>query len=226
MWSNPWKCFGVLLLALYLVLPTVQPAMADMNDFTQGNQGKARPLRLLALGDSLTAGWGLPPEAAFPVVLEQRLRAEGWNVSVVNAGVSGDTTTGGLNRLPWLLEERWDGAILELGANDMLRGEDPAIVEANLSSMLELFRQKGIPVLLAGMRSLSNFGEDYTREFDGIFPRLAEEFDVVLYPFFLEGVAGDASLNLPDGLHPNQAGIEKIAAGIHPKVVELLQRVQ
>ncbi|MCA1945068.1 MAG: arylesterase [Desulfovibrio sp.] len=197
-----------------------------MNDFTQGNQGKARPLRLLALGDSLTAGWGLPPEAAFPVVLEQRLRAEGWNVSVVNAGVSGDTTTGGLNRLPWLLEERWDGAILELGANDMLRGEDPAIVEANLSSMLELFRQKGIPVLLAGMRSLSNFGEDYTREFDGIFPRLAEEFDVVLYPFFLEGVAGDASLNLPDGLHPNQAGIEKIAAGIHPKVVELLQRVQ
>ncbi len=197
--------------------------MADMNDFTPP---VARPLRLLAFGDSLTAGWGLPPEAAFPVVLERQLRAAGWDVAVVNAGVSGDTTTGGLNRLPWLLEERWDAAILELGANDMLRGEDPAIVEANLASMLELFRQKGVPVLLAGMLSLANFGEDYTREFNGIYPRLAEEFDAVAYPFFLEGVAGDPALNLPDGLHPNQQGIEQIAERILPKVVELLKRVK
>ncbi|GAB7081437.1 arylesterase [Megalodesulfovibrio paquesii] len=195
--------------------------MADMNDYTHQ---KARPLRLLAVGDSLTAGYGLPPEASFSAVLEQSLRAEGWNVTVVNAGVSGDTTTGGLNRLPWLLEEPWDAAILELGANDMLRGEDPAIAEANLASMLELFRQKRIPVLLAGMRALANYGEDYTRAFNILYPTLAEEYDAVLYPFFLEGVAQDPALNLPDGLHPNARGIRVIVEGILPKVEELLGR--
>ncbi|WP_460033054.1 arylesterase [Megalodesulfovibrio paquesii] len=192
-----------------------------MNDYTHQ---KARPLRLLAVGDSLTAGYGLPPEASFSAVLEQSLRAEGWNVTVVNAGVSGDTTTGGLNRLPWLLEEPWDAAILELGANDMLRGEDPAIAEANLASMLELFRQKRIPVLLAGMRALANYGEDYTRAFNILYPTLAEEYDAVLYPFFLEGVAQDPALNLPDGLHPNARGIRVIVEGILPKVEELLGR--
>ncbi len=184
------------------------------------------PIRLLAFGDSLVAGWGVGPDEAFPVVLEQALREQGWNVTVVNAGVSGETTAGGVSRLPWVLQEEWDAAILELGANDVLRGEDPAVAEANLRAMLELFRQKEVPVLLAGMRALANYGPEYTEAFDTLYPQLAEEFDAVLYPFFLEGVVQIPELNQPDGLHPNGAGVRVIVEGITPKVIELLQRVE
>lgn len=182
-------------------------------------------IRLLAFGDSLVAGWGVAPEEAFPIVLEQKLKANGWNVTVVNAGVSGDTTAGGLSRLPWLLQDDWDAAILELGANDVLRGEDPAYTALNLRAMMELFQKADVPVLLAGMRSLQNYGEDYAKAFEAIYPELAKEFNAVLYPFFLEGVAKHPALNQPDGLHPNAAGVREIVKGIYPKVVELLQRV-
>lgn len=209
------------LLALYLVFPVMQQGHAKTMD-ALNNAGA--PIRLLAFGNSLVAGWGVGPEEAFPVVLEQSLRDKGWNVEVTNAGVSGDTTAGGLNRLPWLLQDDWDAAILELGANDVLRGEDPAVVEANLRAMLELFRQKGIPVLLAGMRSLANYGPNYAAAFDKLYPQLAEEYDAVFYPFFLENVAQVPELNQPDGLHPNGAGVRVIVEGITPKAVELLER--
>jgi acyl-CoA thioesterase-1 len=181
-----------------------------------------RPVTLLAVGDSLTAGYGLPASAALPAVIEALLRQEGLNVRVVNAGVSGDTTAGGLARLPWLLEEPPDCAWLELGANDGLRGQDPQRMEANLDAMLELFAARGVPVLLIGMRALENYGADYAARFDAVFPRVAGRHGVPLHPFLLEGVALDPALNQDDGIHPNKRGVEVIARALLPRVRELV----
>lgn len=183
----------------------------------------SRPVTLLAVGDSLTAGYGLPVSAALPAVVEGLLRREGLDVRIVNAGVSGDTTSGGLARLPWLLEERPDCAWLELGANDGLRGQDPALMEANLDAMLELFRAKGVPVLLIGMRALENYGADYAARFDAVFPRVAARHGVALHPFLLEGVALDPALNQDDGIHPNERGVAIIARALLPRVRALVQ---
>lgn len=177
---------------------------------------QSRPLRIVAFGDSLTAGYQLPADAAFPVVLEKRLKAAGHNVTITNAGVSGDTTAAGLARLDWSIPDGTDAVILELGANDALRGLDPARAEANLDQMLTRLKARGIKVLLAGMFAPRNNGPDYVEAFDGMFPRLAEKHGAVLYPFFLEGVAGVAGLALPDGIHPNRQGVEKIVDGIFP----------
>jgi acyl-CoA thioesterase-1 len=182
-------------------------------------------LRLVAFGDSLTAGYGLPQEAAFPAALERALKKRGHKVEVVNAGVSGDTTTGGLERLDWSVPEGTDGVILELGANDMLRGIDPAIARRNLEGMVERLKGRGIPVLLAGMYASRNLGPDYAARFDSIYPDIAKKHDLVLYPFFLEGIAGDRSLNLPDGLHPTAKGVERIVQGILPAVETFLARL-
>jgi acyl-CoA thioesterase-1 len=186
----------------------------------------ARPVRIVALGDSLTAGYMLQPGEGFPSRLTAALEANGHAAEVINAGVSGDTTTAGLERLDWAIPEGTDAVILELGANDALRGIDPAIVRANLERIIVALKGKGIPVLLAGMKAPRNWGEDYATKFDAIYPELAEKHGLLLYPFFLEGVAMDAALNLGDGMHPNPRGVEKLVAGILPKVEELVARVK
>jgi acyl-CoA thioesterase-1 len=187
-----------------------------------GGPAQARTLRLVALGDSLTAGFGLPQDAAFPVVLQKALRARGYDVEVSNAGVSGDTAADGLARYDWSVGAGADALIVELGANDMLRGLDPAAAEASLAGILTRAKASHIAVLLAGMLAAPNMGADYKTRFDAIYPDLARRFGVALYPFFLAGVAGDARLNQKDGLHPTRQGIEKIVANILPAVEALL----
>jgi acyl-CoA thioesterase-1 len=176
------------------------------------------PLKIIAFGDSLVAGFGLAVDAAFPAVLEKTLRAEGYAVSVVNAGVSGDTASGGQARLDWALTDGADGVILELGANDMLRGVDPEVTKAALDAILGKLKARNIKVLIAGMKAAPNLGQDYKARFDAIYPALAKKYDAPLYPFFLEGVAGEPALKLGDGLHPNPAGVERIVKGILPAV--------
>ncbi len=181
------------------------------------------PLEILAFGDSLTAGYGLSQDQAFPRVLERRLTEMGWTVRVRNGGVSGDTTAGGRARLAWMLEPPPDAAILELGANDALRGLPPAQARDNLAAILAEMKTRRIPVLIAGMLAPRNLGEAYAREFDAIYPALSREFGAPLYPFFLDGVAGDPALVLADGLHPNARGVEEIARRILPDAARLAE---
>jgi acyl-CoA thioesterase I len=168
----------------------------------------AETVRIVALGDSLTAGYGLDAEDSFPAVLEAELRKRGHDVEVTNAGVSGDTTRGGLERLDWAVPEGTDAVILELGANDALRGIEPGATRANLESIVEQLVARDIAVLLAGMQAPPNLGDDYAAAFNAIYPDLAEQYDVLLYPFFLAGVAAERHLNQSDGMHPNELGVE------------------
>jgi acyl-CoA thioesterase I len=186
---------------------------------------QGRPLRLVALGDSLTAGYGLPQEAAFPAVLERALKAKGYRVEIANAGVSGDTSSGGLDRLDWSVPDGTDGVIVELGANDMLRGLDPAVTRRAVGSIVERLKARNIPVMLAGIYASRNLGPDYVQKFDSLYPDIAKRHDLVLYPFFLDGVAGERSLNLPDGLHPTAKGVEIIVGRILPTVESFLGRL-
>jgi len=185
-----------------------------------------RPLNIVALGDSLTAGLGLAASDAFPAKLQRALAARGIAATISNAGVSGDTTSGGLARLDWSVPEGTDGVILELGANDALRGLDPAVPRATLDAILRRLKERGIPVLLCGMLSPRNLGVEYGRAFDAIYPDLAKTYDVVFYPFFLDGVVVDPKLNQGDGLHPTAAGVDVIVAKILPKVEELIARAR
>ena len=200
-------------------------AMATFT-FASVATAEARPLRLVALGDSLTAGFGLPKADSFASKLEVALKAKGYDVTVINAGVSGDTMSGGLARLDWSVPKEADAVILELGANDMLRGTDPEVTRKALSEILSRLQKRGLPVLLAGMRAAPNLGADYQARFDRVFPDLARTYPVIYYPFFLEGVAGDRSLNQPDGLHPTAAGVDRIVAAILPDVEKLLARAK
>ena len=179
--------------------------------------------RLLAFGDSLTSGWGLAARDAFPAQLERALHAAGRkNVRVIASGVAGDTSAGGRARLAWSLADRPDVAIVELGANDGLRGIDPASTYGNLDAILAELKRRGIPVLLAGMYAPPNLGSEYGEAFNAIYPRLAERHGVVLYPFFLEGVAVEPALNQPDGIHPNGDGVAVIVERILPYVMRVL----
>jgi acyl-CoA thioesterase-1 len=189
-------------------------------------EAQDRSMRIVVLGDSLTAGYGLPASAAFPARLEQALRAKGLNVGVANAGVSGDTASDGLARLDWSVPDGTDAVILELGANDALRGVDPAVTRRALETILRRLKERNIPVLLCGMLAPRNLGTDYGRRFDAIYPELAKAEGVLLYPFFLDGVATNTKLNLPDGLHPTAAGVDVIVARILPKVQELIARAK
>jgi acyl-CoA thioesterase-1 len=188
----------------------------------------AAPIRLMVLGDSLAAGYGLPPGQGFVPQLQRALDARGGRpVRVLNAGVSGDTTAGGLARLDWALADRPDCAIVELGGNDGLRALPPAQSYANLNAILDRLAARNIPVLLAGMLAPPNLGAEFGREFSDIFHRLARERpSLVFYPFFLEGVAGDTALNQPDGIHPNAEGVAEIVRRILPAVEALLARLQ
>ena len=182
-------------------------------------------ITLVAFGDSLTAGYGLKADESFPSQLQMALRARGHKVDVVNAGVSGDTTADGLARIDWTLSSPADGIILELGANDALRGIDPKETRANLDKMLQKVKAKALPTLLAGMKAPGNWGEDYQKRFDAIFPELATQYDAQLYPFFLDGVALDPKLVLSDGLHPSAAGVATIVKRILPDVEKLIERI-
>lgn len=184
------------------------------------------PVRIVALGDSLTAGFGLPAEDAFPARLEAALRKKGFAVVITNAGLSGDTASGGLARLDWSVPEGTDAVILELGANDALRGVPPEVTRAALGGILRRLRERGIAVLLAGMRAPPNMGRAFVQAFDAIYPALAAEHDVVFYPFFLDGVVFERGFNQPDGLHPTAAGVDRIVERILPKVEELIARVK
>lgn len=185
-----------------------------------------RTIRLVAFGDSLTAGFGLPQNAAFPVQLEKALKAKGHQVEVINAGVSGDTTAAALDRLDWSVPDQVDAAIVELGANDALRGLDPARARANLDEIVKRFKAKGAEVLIAGMVAPRNWGDAYVKAFDPIFADLAKAHGTLLYPFFLDGVAMRPDLNLGDGLHPTEAGVAEIVKRILPTVEELIAKVR
>jgi acyl-CoA thioesterase-1 len=214
-WSALVQVFALVVAALVLAVPLAGPAA-----------GADRPVRIVALGDSLTAGLGLPANAAFPARLEQALNAKGMAVEITNAGVSGDTASAGLARLDWSVPEGTDAVIVELGANDTLRGTDPKVTREALEGIVGRLRERRIEVLLAGMRAAPNLGPDYGRDFDAIYPDLAARNDLLLYPFFLDGVATDAKLNQRDGLHPTAAGVDAIVARILPKAEALVARVR
>ncbi len=204
-------------LSSLILLPTLLAGVVS------GCQQKT--LTILALGDSLTAGYGLAADEAFPVQLEAHLRMRGYRVRLINAGVSGDTTEDGLLRLESALHCRPDLAIVELGANDALQMLDVRQAKANLAAILSRMQSAGIPVILAGMKAPPYLGAAYVAAFDPIFPQLAEQFGVPLYPFFLAGVAGRPELNLADGIHPTAAGIEIIVSSILPLVEQELERL-
>jgi acyl-CoA thioesterase-1 len=185
-----------------------------------------QPVRIVALGDSLTAGYQLPAGDTFPARLERALREKGVAVEVANAGVSGDTSTGGLGRLDWSVPEGTDAVILELGANDMLRGVEPNVTREALDAIVRRLKERRIEVLLCGMLAPPNLGPDYARAFNPIYPQLASAHGVLFYPFFLNGVAANASLNQRDGMHPNADGVATIVARILPKVEELIARAR
>jgi acyl-CoA thioesterase-1 len=185
-----------------------------------------KPITIVALGDSLTAGLGLANQDAFPSKLQRALAAKGLDVTVSNAGVSGDTASGGLARLDWSVPPGTDAVILELGANDALRGTDPVVTRRALDAILSGLAKRNIPVLLCGMLSPRNLGDDYARAFDAIFPALAASHSVIFYPFFLDGVVANRRLNQGDGLHPTAAGVDVIVAKILPKVEELVAQAR
>lgn len=186
----------------------------------------AAPIRILMLGTSLTQGYGLPPGTEIPALLQAKLRASGIDARVINAGVSGDTSAGGLSRLDWSLAEQPDAAIVELGSNDALRGIPPTQTEKNLSAILAKLKAKHIPTLLLGMKAPRNLGPEYANAFDAIYPKLAKQYGARLYPFVLDGVALNPRLNQPDGLHPNAAGAKIIVDRIFPNVKRLVGQVK
>lgn len=207
-------------------LVTVFLALAAATSLAPTSPAVAEPLRIVALGDSLSAGYQLPAAAAFPVQLEAALTERGHEVEVVNAGVSGDTTSGGLARLDWSVGEDADAVIVELGANDALRGLPVASARSNLEAIVSRLRERGLPVLVAGMRAPRNLGPDYVEAFDAMFGEIAETHDALLYPYFLEGIPMSAETVLPDGIHPTAKGVAIIVEGILPRVEELIAQAR
>lgn len=206
-WSRP-----LAVVAAVLAVSAASPATAE-------------PLRLLAFGDSLVHGYGLPEGKTFPAHLEDALRGAGHDVRVTNAGSSGDTTETGRSRVDWVVRPRTDAVIVVLGANDALRGIDPGVTRRNLDAILTRLAEKDLPTLLAGMKAPRNMGESYVARFDSIYPELADKHGTVFYPFFLKGVAQQPALNQDDGIHPNAKGVRVIVETMLPKVEQLLARV-
>lgn len=196
---------AVLMLAF---MTMAKPAWADAT----------KPVKLVVLGDSLSAGYGLGAREAFPQKLQKSLQSKGIAIEMINAGVSGDTVSGGRDRLDWSVPEGTDGVIVELGANDALRGIDPAVTRAALADIIQRLRARKIAVMLCGMLAPPNYGAEYDARFNSIYPDVAKKFNVPLYPFFLEGVAADAKLNQGDGIHPTAAGVDVIVGNIMPTV--------
>jgi acyl-CoA thioesterase I len=188
-----------------------------------GASAQARsPIKLVVLGDSLSAGLGLAGQDAFPMKLQKALQDKGIAVDMINAGVSGDTSSGGRDRLDWSVPEGTEGVIVELGANDALRGLDPDVTRSALGDIVARLKARGIAVMLCGMLAPPNYGSDYAARFNSIYPELSKKFDVQLYPFFLDGVAADAKLNQADGIHPTAAGVDIIVKNMMPAVEAFL----
>lgn len=207
----------VRMLILGLALIGAEPAFAQASAAIG-----AKPIKMVVLGDSLSAGFGLAGSDAFPAKLQKALKARGIPVEMINAGVSGDTTSGGRDRLDWSVPEGTRAVIVELGANDALRGTDPAVTRAALSDIVTRLRARGIAVLLCGMLAPPNYGNDFAARFNAIYPDIAKSSGVPLYPFFLKGVAADARLNQADGMHPTAEGVEIIVNNILPTVEAFL----
>ena len=202
------RLVAVVALLLYLAAPAVH--------------AQTEPVKLAILGDSLAAGYGLAPAQAFPARLQAALKEKGRNVTDINHGVSGDTTAGGVERLDWMLGDKPDIVLVELGGNDALRALDPAATERNLDTIVKKLKEAGVTVWLAGMLAPRNFGPEYAKSFDGLFKTIADKYDVPFYAFFLDGVAQDPALNQPDGIHPNARGVDVIVERIMPFVVKNL----
>ncbi len=211
---NAFGLRAFLLLSLCFVMVGLAPPVS------------AKTLNLVAFGDSLTAGYLLPNEAAFPNVLEAQLKAQGLDVRVTNAGVSGDTASAGLARLDWAVGDGVDGVLLELGANDMLRGLDPDLTFSALDQIIQKLQARKIPVMLMGMVADPSLGDAYGKKFNGIYARLAKAHGLLLYPFFLDGIATDASLKLKDGLHPTREGVVEMVRRILPSVMSFLKTLK
>jgi acyl-CoA thioesterase I len=208
---------GVHILVLTLALMTAGLGLAQSQAASA-----AKPLKMVVLGDSLSAGLGLPEASAFPARLQKALRDKGIDIDISNAGVSGDTASGGRDRLDWSVPEGTDAVIVELGANDALRGLDPTVTRAALTDIVKRLKARGIAVMLCGMVAPPNYGSDYAARFNTIYPDLAKQFDVPLYPFFLAGVAADRRLNQADGIHPTAEGVDIIVSSILPTVETFL----
>jgi len=205
-------CLGLVMIALMSSLPA------------GAQTGKS--VRIVVLGDSLTAGLGLPAQSTFPVKLQSSLKNKGIDAEISNAGVSGDTSSGGRDRLDWSVPDGTDAVILELGANDALRGIDPKLTRDALEDILKRLKARNIAVLLCGMLAPPNYGADYAARFNAIYPELAKQYDVSLYPFFLDGVAADATLNQADGMHPTAQGVDVIVSRILPSAEALLATIK
>lgn len=216
--------FGLNLLMVTAVVAglSVSPAMTS----TVPSSVKGDEITLFAFGDSLTSGYGLPQSESFPVKLEAALKDKGYRVKVINGGVAGDTTATALARLKWSLPKNVDAAIVELGANDAFRGETPSDMRKNLGAIVEILKTRDLPVLLAGMLAPPNLGPNYTNDFDASFQTIAEKHGVLLYPFFLEGVAMNDKLNQADHIHPNPKGVDIVVANILPSVERLIGQVE
>lgn len=206
------------ILCILTIFSTMQAdlSMAQEND----------PIKILALGDSLTAGYGLPVGKAYPDIIEKLFAEDGYNVTMINAGVSGDTTAGGAARVEWALADNPDAAVVELGANDALQGLSPEQAKKNLDTILTKLKEQDIPILLAGMYAPPNMGDEYSRRFNSMYEELAEKHDTMLYPFFLKGIADKPGLTQGDGLHPNAEGTRIIAENIYPSIKKLADKVR
>jgi acyl-CoA thioesterase-1 len=200
---------------MFALMTVANPAWAEAT----------KPIKLVVLGDSLSAGLGLPAQEAFPAKLQKALQTKGIEVDMTNAGVSGDTSSGGRDRLDWSVPDGTEGVILELGANDAMRGIDPALTRAALTDIVQRLKVRKIAVMLCGMLAPPNFGADYGARFNSIYPDLSKQFDLPLYPFFLDGVAADASLNQADGIHPTAAGVDIIVNNMLPTVEAFLRTI-
>src|SRR3954453_19971785 len=211
--EGPRRRFLALLASGLLGLAVMLPASAQAPAAQ-----RTKPIKLVVLGDSLTAGLGLPASAAFPARLQKALKDKGIHIDAINAGVSGDTASGGRDRLDWSVPDGTDGVVLELGANDALRGIDPDLTRTALTEIVQRLKARKIAVMLCGMLAPPNYGADYAARFNSIYPDLAKTFGVPLYPFFLDGVAADAKLNQADGIHPTAAGVDIIVKNILPTV--------
>jgi acyl-CoA thioesterase-1 len=211
---------------LFLHIAVLMFALMTAGILSEAGAGvPAKPFKLVVLGDSLSAGLGLPGQEAFPAKLQKALQDKGVAADISNAGVSGDTSSGGRDRLDWSVPEGTDGVIVELGANDALRGIDPGVTEAALTDIVKRLKARKVAVMLCGMQAPPNYGADYAARFNSIYPDLAKTFDVPLYPFFLDGVAADPKLNQADGIHPTAAGVDIIVNNIMPTVEAFLRTI-
>ncbi len=214
-----------ILLTVFIVFACIGCSRDEENELT-GESDKMKEIIIVAMGDSLTAGYGLSEEESYPAILDRRLRTEGYNCRVINSGVSSETSSGALSRIDWVLGLSPDIVILETGANDGLRGIDPVLVEKNIREILFRLNEAEVVIVLAGMKMVWNLGPAYVKKFNAIYPELADEFSTVFMPFFLEDVAMKRSKTISDGLHPNAEGYKMIVENIYPYVLEAVMRKQ